>query len=185
MTLRGRLEAILRDEPWIMRVLTRARDERLPNWYVGAGAIRDLVWDVLFGDGFDPARIKDIDLVFFDLTDLSNEREHAAQAHLGPGWDVVNQAFVHTWYHQHFGGDPVPPLTSSEAGIATWPEYATCVGARLEVDGSLTIAAPHGLDDLLDGVWRQNNVQVTPTEAAARLRKKDPKKRWPYLRVEP
>ncbi|MEA2408426.1 MAG: Nucleotidyltransferase, partial [Thermoleophilaceae bacterium] len=28
-------------------------------------------------------------------------------------------------------------------------ETAVCVGVRLEPDGAMTIAAPHGLDDLL------------------------------------
>ena len=166
-----------------MDVLATARGERLPDWFVGAGAIRDLVWDVRFGDGFDPSRIEDIDLVYFDPSDLSKDRDHEVEARLGPRWDVTNQAAVHTWFHTTFGGDPVEPLRSTEAGIATWPETATCVGARLEDDGSLTIAAPLGLDDLLDGVWRVNPVRVAPEEAARRLARKAPEHRWPRLRL--
>jgi len=90
---------------------------------------------------------------------------------------------VHTWFHLRFGGDPVEPLTSTEAGIATWPETATCVGVRLEADGTLTVAAPLGLDDLLDGVWRLNPVRVTSAVAAQRLAKKSPGTRWPGVRV--
>ena len=164
-----------------MEVLATARGERLPDWFVGAGAIRDLVWDVRFGDGFDPARVEDIDLVYFDPSDLSRDREHDVESRLGDRWDVTNQAAVHTWYHVKFGGGPVEPLTSTEAGIATWPEYATSVGVRLEDDGTLTIAAPHGLDDLLDGVWRSNPVRVSPEEANRRLARKDPGNRWPRL----
>jgi hypothetical protein len=176
------LDALLRGEPWILDVLARARDLGLPDWYVGAGAIRDLVWDVRFGDGFDPGRIEDVDLVYFDPDDLSHETEVAIEARLGPGWDVKNQARVHLWYPERFG-DEVEPLTSTVDGIATWPEHATCIGVRLEDDGSLTIAAPFGLDALLDGVWSVNPVRVSPIECERRLAKKDPAHRWPLLRV--
>jgi uncharacterized protein len=177
------LVAIIGAEPWIVDVLRTARAERLPDWFVGAGAVRDLVWDLRYGRGFHAENIADIDLVYFDPTDLSKEREHEVEGRLGPRWDVTNQAAVHTWFNARFGGDPVDPLTSTADGIATWPETATCVGVRLEEDDTLTITAPLGLDDLLDGVWRSNPVRVTPDEAARRLAKKDPGKRWPGVRV--
>lgn len=176
---------IVRNEPWLVRVLETARELALPDWFVGAGAIRDVVWDLRFGAGFDPARIEDVDLVYFDASDLSKDSEHDIEARLPKGWDVTNQAAVHTWFHERFGGDPVEPLTSTIDGIATWPETATAVGVRLEADGSLTIAAPLGLDDLLDGVWRANAVRVTPAEARARFEKKHVGKRWPGVRVVP
>jgi hypothetical protein len=174
---------IIRGEAWLLGVLDRAREEHLPDWFVGAGAILDVVWDTRFGNGFDRSLVKDVDLVYFDPTDLSKDAERAIEARLGPAWDVTNQAAVHTWFHTKFGGDPVEPLTSSEAGIATWPERATCVGARLEDDDTITIAAPHGLDDLLDGVWRSNPVRVSPEEARRRFDRKQVGKRWPSVRV--
>jgi uncharacterized protein len=176
------LTDILQSEPWMMSVLATAREVDLPDWYIGAGAIRDLVWDVRFGGGFDPAAIEDVDLVFFDPDDLSHEREVAVEQLLGPDWDVKNQAAVHTWFEARFG-TPATPLASTVDGIATWPEYCTCIGVRLERDGAFTIAAPHGLDDLLDGVWRTNAVRVTPAESAKRLAKKEPATRWPGVRV--
>ena len=177
------LLAVVTATTWLMDVLRRARDEHLPDWFVGAGAIRDVVWDVRFGDGLHPSGIEDIDLVYFDPSDLSKDREHEIEARLGPRWDVTNQAAVHTWFHTKFGGDPVEPLTSTTDGIATWPEYATCVGVRLEDDDTLTVTAPHGLDDLLDGVWRSNPVRVSPEEAVRRLARKAPGKRWPRVRL--
>lgn len=177
------LLTIVEAEPWLMAVLRTARELALPDWYVGAGAIRDVVWDVRFGGGWDPARIEDVDLVYFDPDDLTKETEHAIEARLPPGWDVTNQAAVHLWFHDKFGGDPVPPLRSTVEGIATWPETATAVGVRLEPDDSLTVAAPHGLDDLLDGVWRANPGRVTPDEARRRFDRKQVGKRWPAVRI--
>ena len=179
------LIGIIRQVPWLLEVLTTARSLGLPDWYVGAGAVRDVVWDIRFGHGFDPVNIRDIDLVYFDASDLDSatERDRLMEARLPPGWDVKNQAAVHTWFHRRFGGEPVEPLLSTVEGIATWPETATAVAVRLEVDESLTIAAPHGLDDLLDGVWRRNPVRVSDEEASRRLERKNVAERWPGLRV--
>ncbi|MEV7227175.1 hypothetical protein AB0M79_09145 [Polymorphospora sp. NPDC051019] len=37
------LETLIRSNDWLMRVLTVVRDERVPDAWVGAGALRDLV----------------------------------------------------------------------------------------------------------------------------------------------
>jgi hypothetical protein len=89
---------------------------------------------------------------------------------------------VHLWFEDRFG-IPASPLTSTIDGIATWPETATCVAVRRARGGSLEIAAPHGLDDLLDGVWRRNDRRVTDEVYAARLAHKQPGARWPGVRV--
>jgi hypothetical protein len=89
---------------------------------------------------------------------------------------------VHTWYPARFGVE-VEPLTSTLDGIATWPETATAVAVRLGPAGTLEVAAPYGLDDLLDGVWRRNPRRVTAAEAARRLEGKQPSVRWPSVVV--
>ena len=48
------LAALIRSSDWLMRVLTAVRDEHLPDAWVGAGVLRDLVWGERFGDGFRP-----------------------------------------------------------------------------------------------------------------------------------
>jgi uncharacterized protein len=76
---------------------------------------------------------------------------------------------------------------ASDAGcegvVATWPEYAVCVAARLALSGAIEICAPHGLDDLLDGVWRRNPARVTVGESERRLARKQPASRWPGVRL--
>ena len=61
-----RLNALVRSSAWMMRVLTTVNTSELPDAWVGAGALRDLVWGELYGPGFDPAGVRDIDVVFFD-----------------------------------------------------------------------------------------------------------------------
>lgn len=185
---REQLVALLKESPWMMRVLTTVRDSGLPDAWVGAGIIRDLVWGTRYGHGFDPATVRDIDVAFYDPTDLGWDRNEQAtgllnRAWSGQPWEARNQAAVHTWYHHRFGGDPVAPLTSIEDAVATWPETATAVAARLNHDDTVVLCAPHGLDDLLAGIWRRNPTRVSLTESRARLARHRPQQRWPEVSV--
>jgi hypothetical protein len=181
------LLAIVKASEWLMARLTDAVAIDAPDWWIGAGAVRDLVWDERFGTGFAPGKVKDVDVAFFDAADLTAERDEQVEAALGkrsPGvrWDAKNQARVHLWYADRFGV-AVEPLRSTLDGIATWPEFATCVAVRLSESGELSVAAPHGLDDLLDGTWRRNPARVTSEEYRWRLRRKQPERRWPGVTV--
>jgi len=181
------LTDILASSDWFLATLDRVATVDPPRWWVGAGVIRDLVWDTRFGDGFDPSRLKDVDVAYFDGTDLTTDREVGLASELremDPSitWDVKNQAAVHQWYPARFGLD-VQPFQSVSEAVATWPEYAACVAVRHGDAGSLLLLAPHGLDDLLDGVWRRNPTRVTPEEYERRFRRKDPASRWTGVRV--
>jgi uncharacterized protein len=181
------LRAILAAEPWFMDVLEVVAEVDPPDWFVGAGAVRDLVWDVRFGGGFEPARVKDVDVAFFDPHDLTSGRDAEVELALSTRrpevtWDAKNQAAVHRWYPERYGLE-VAPLRSTAEGIGTWPEPCTCVGARLEADGALMVVAPLGLDELLDGTWSRNPVRVTPEEAERRRLRKDPVRRWTGVTV--
>jgi hypothetical protein len=124
------LERLVRGEPWLLGVLAAARACGAPDCWVGGGVLRDLVWDQLDGE-FDPARVKDVDVAFYDPGDLTPEADQAVEValrRLAPEvpWDAKNQASVHLWYEQRFG-DAVEPLRSAADGVATWPETATAV----------------------------------------------------------
>ncbi|MGH8982969.1 MAG: nucleotidyltransferase family protein [Acidimicrobiia bacterium] len=181
------LTELVAASPWFVRVLEAAADVAAPNCWVGAGVVRDLVWDTRFGDGFHPDHVKDVDVVFFDPTDLRPERDQEIEEALvrrdgRVPWEAKNQAAVHTWYARRFGIE-VEPLSSSLDAIATWPEFATAVGVRLDRVGRVEVAAPYGLDDLLDGVLRRNPRRVTLEEYRRRLERKQPHLRWPRLRA--
>jgi uncharacterized protein len=183
------LAELINESAWLRRMLGLVAALGLPDCWIGAGAVRDLVWDIRFGDGFAPANIADVDVVFFDPDDLTPEHEREIERQLqnrepSVKWDVKNQARVHHWFEARFG-HPAAPLTSTTDGVSTWPETATAVAVRLRTDGGLDIAAPFGLDDLLDGVWRGNFVRVTEAEYEARLDRKQPHRRWPAVVVVP
>jgi hypothetical protein len=157
----------------------------LPDAWVGAGILRDLVWRQL-NDGFNPAAVHDIDVAFFDPSDLSRQRDVAAQRRLVSiadlPWEATNQAAVHTWYADHFHASPVPPLASVHDAVATWPETATCVAIRATTYG-IEVCAPYGLDDLLRGVWRRNPTRISVAASAGRLARHRVRECWPSVVV--
>jgi uncharacterized protein len=181
------LERLIRGEPWFVRVLETVRAAELPDAWVGAGVLRDLVWGMK-SRGFDPADVADVDVAFFDADDLSPARDARAQADLRRRvpdlpWEATNQAAVHTWYATYFGGGDVEPLRSTADGVATWPETATAVAVRLADDDRVETCAPYGLEDLLGLVWRPNWRRVSAEVAARRLREKAPTLHWPGVRI--
>lgn len=181
----ARLTGMLISEPWIVRALEAVVASGLPDAWIGAGVIRDVVWGQLYGR-FTPEAVRDIDVAYFDSGNLGPERDQAAQDVLGEladlPWEATNQAAVHTWYHEYFGGAPVEPFSSVHDAVATWPETATCVAVRKTADG-IEVCAPFGLDDLLGGVWRPNPVRATAAVSLARLARQRVRARWPDVTV--
>ncbi len=184
-------------EPWLASALDAVAASGLPDAWIGAGVIRDVVWGQLH-DGFDPALVRDVDVVFFDPGDLSPARDEAAQRRLGElagrPWEASNQAAVHTWFHDYFGGPPVPPFASVHEAVATWPETATCVAVRRAPggpapgdpdSGALEVCAPHGLADLLGRTWRRNPVRVSLATSRERLARQRVAVRWPGVTIIP
>src|SRR4051812_49335492 len=179
------LVSIVRRTPHLMRALRAARDVDAPDWLINAGAIRDAVWDAYHDR--PPAMPRDVDLGYFDLGDLSPQRDDAVEAALracAPAlpWEARNQAAVHLWYPRRFG-TWVEPFESTAEAVATFPLTAACVGVRLLPDGDLFVVAPYGLDDLLGGVCRHNPTRVSREFYEQWLAERGHwHQRWPRLR---
>jgi uncharacterized protein len=184
--LPGRLESLIRSTPWLLEALRAARDVDPPDWLVGGGVLRDLVWDRLHGRS-RPAPPRDVDLAFFDPARLDPARDAEVERALttrlpGVPWDAKNQAAVHTWYDRIFGGR-VAPLASAADGVATWPETATAVAVRLLADDRMQVVAPCGLDDLFGLVCRRNPSRVSVEHYRRRVREKRIAERWPRVKI--
>jgi hypothetical protein len=181
-----RLVALILDCPWFVAALRAGREVGAPGWVIGAGAIRDLVFEDLHRRSAPIPR--DIDYAFFDPDDLTAGREEAIESDLWQRrpelpFEARNQARVHLWYAQQFGR-PIAPYRSIEHAVSTWPEMATAVAVRLRPDDSIELIAPLGLDDLFGGVLRRNPAQVTSEIFRERLaRRPDLAVRWPLVRV--
>lgn len=98
--------------------LRTVRECNLPDWFVGAGVIRSLVWDHLHGHS-GPTPVKDVDVVYFDAFNLSQKHDQDILVQLidkfpDVPWEVTNQAAVHLWFKEYFGysyrGQKIPYL---------------------------------------------------------------------------
>lgn len=178
-----KLIQIIKQQDWLMSALSNVRDLKLPDWYIAAGAIRNTVWNYLHSYSTTPYQ-QDIDVVYFDVSDMNGEKEKASEVILkkkSPNfhWEVVNQAKAHLFEH-----GPKLAVKSSCESIAYWSETPTCVGIRLEKNERFTICAPHGLNDLL-------NLIVRPVPKPyqdlilykERIRNKNWNKFWPQLKI--
>lgn len=136
---------IIAEDPVGMEQLRAARALALPDWCIAAGFVRNRVWNHLHGIS-PPRPPADIDVLYYDASDLSKETEQAFEARLAgllpAPWQVRNQARMHVW-------KGLPQHASTSDSMIYWLETVTAVGVRLEADGSLTVIAPLGTDDLL------------------------------------
>ena len=186
--LEARLVHIVRTTPWFMRVLRAVRGLHLPDAGVGGGVVRTLVWDHLHGYT-QPTPLRDVDVVYFDPSDLSWERDQALTQRLHENqpdypWEVKNQAGIHLWFEQHFGY-AVEPVHSLEEAVATWPEPATAVTVCLLDNDEVQCIAPLGLEDLFDMIIRRNPRRVSIKTYQQRIVQKRYTEKWPRVRVLP
>lgn len=181
------LETILRAHAPLMEVLETARGLALPDWLVFSGAVYQPVLNHLTGRPLAHG-LKDYDLAYYE-GDVSYEAEDEVIRRVrarfdGPLADLVevrNQARVHLWFEAHFG-EAYDPLADTAEALTRFVSPLFAVGVRLEPDGTMTVRAPFGLDDLFDLRLRRNPTRRSPNygriAAAA-------KARWPELDVEP
>jgi hypothetical protein len=182
------LEIIVLKNPVLRAILERLPDVRLPNWYVGAGCVAQTVWNSLSSRDL-VSGINDIDVVYFDSTDLSDDAEarksefvRSLFPEIPVDIDVKNEARIHLWYERHFGY-PIEPYRSVEEAINAWPTTATAVGIRYDDDGSFAVYAPYGLNDLFGMTVRPNKVQITEEIYLTKARRW--KAYWPGLTIVP
>ena len=182
------LREIIRATPLLLDVLERARDLALPDTWLVSGAIYNTVWNHLTGRP-PLTGINDIDLFYFDASDLSYEAEDRAIkaadrifAGLPLPVQLRNQARVHLWYPDRFG-EAYPPLASSCEAIDRFASLTHSVGARLDSAGAIELYTPFGLDDLFSFRIvpnRRMNNRATHEKKGARAMTV-----WPELVVEP
>lgn len=184
-TLARELASVIGSSPFLAEIIGRWPEIGLPDAWLVAGAVAQTVWNRRFGL---PAThgIADIDLVYFDTRNLSEEGEadHAARIaalfrHLPVRIDVKNEARVHLWYERKFGY-PITSYRSVEEAIATFPTTATAIGVRPAGKG-LDVIAPFGLADLFGAIVRPNKAQITQEIYAAKVQRW--LACWPGLRV--
>lgn len=180
------LWSILQLNSAVVEAIKAAEQLALPNWYVGAGCVQT-VWNHLSGLPIGNG-IKDVDLVYYDAGDLTEQGEAVIAERLNallPNFplsiDVNNQARVHLWYEKYFGY-AIEPYKSSEHAIDTWPTTATAT-AVWKSGVERKIYAPFGLNDLFAMTARPNKRQVTKKIYQEKVDRWS--RNWPRLTVVP
>ena len=104
--------SIIAQDPVGMKQLRAARALALPDWCIAAGFVRNRVWDHLHG--ISPARPPaDIDVLYYDATDLSRETEQALEGRLSDSITVAGLLRARHFLARERSG--LPPLEYSEA----------------------------------------------------------------------
>lgn len=175
------LSEIIRSDSWMIDVLMAAQDLDLPDWWIGAGFLRNKVWDTLEGRISEPTR--DVDLVYFCKTDVKPETDWSYDTHMKNAypfaeWEVRNQARMHYVNNSR-------PFTSTADGISYWVETATCVAVRLRND-SLEYLFCYGTYDLFNLVARpipyfQSKERIDTFYN--RIKNKQWQEKWPHLQI--
>lgn len=183
MDVASQVIAVLRADPLRWRLLGAVSELNLPDGWIGAGFVRNAIWDHLH-DRAPSAPKGDVDVIWHDplcASEAEDRRYEAALRAVEPGiaWSVKNQARMHCR-----NGDE--PYVSATDAMRYWPETATAVAVRRTHSDGCEVAAPLGLDDLTQLILR-------PTRRFAnakrhifdeRVRSKEWMKTWPLLREE-
>ncbi|MBY7768161.1 nucleotidyltransferase family protein [Vibrio fluvialis] len=172
---------LLRHDDLRMRCLRVVQSLNMPDCYLGAGFLRNAIWDSLH-DKRKMTPLNDVDVVYFDRDDCSLDTEQQWQhrlSHLMPEihWEVRNQARMHLKQGH-------APYVSCGDGIARWVEVQTCVGVRLEADDHLNFFAPFGLEENWSLRVSMNPDFPQPEVFRRRIADKHWLTLWPELRVK-
>ncbi|CZF80622.1 hypothetical protein GCE9029_02103 [Grimontia celer] len=163
-----------------MQALKSVRTLELPQCYLAAGFVRNLVWDRLHQKE-NTTPLNDVDVIYFD-TDESDKNAYLTYElklkTIMPSlnWQVRNQAKMHLR-----NGDQ--PYQSILDAMSFWPEKETAVAIRLNDNNTLDCISSFGFESLLA-------LKITPnprrdiTLFHQRIQSKNWLSHWPKLTVE-
>lgn len=164
-----------------LRLLRVLAGLHLPDAWLAAGFVRNLVWDRLHGHA-ESTPLADLDVIYFDATDCRPERDREIEALLlerAPGWpwSVRNQAVM------HLRNDDVPYGDSLDA-MHFWVEVESALAARLTAEGEIEVVSPFAQEGLFALHLTPNPWRLRPAAFRQRLVNKGWLEPWPRLRIQ-
>ena len=177
--LEDKLAQLLAKDPIRVQALQYVRSLDLPDCYIAAGFVRNLVWDHLH-QKHNPTPLNDLDVVYFDLNELDEQAYLKYEAQLNAlmpelNWQVRNQANMHLR-----NGDE--PYQSTLDAMSYWPEKETAVAARLSENSQIECISAFGFESLFEGQVTYNPKR-TLTLFQSRVESKNWLITWPQLQV--
>ena len=170
--LESRLIEIVSNDSWMMEILAIVKALSLDDCWIGAGFVRNKVWDELHGKNRTP--LNDIDVIYHNTANTSREADLQIESQLKKeksqlNWSVKNQARMHLKNgHQAY--------KNCEEAISFWPETATAIAIHLNTENELVCISPHGLEDLFE-----LKVIPTPSFSLATYQSRIESKNWSQI----
>ncbi|CAM4066705.1 hypothetical protein D3C81_883170 [compost metagenome] len=181
MNHEAQVQQIISTDARRWQVLEVVRRLDLPDCWIGAGFVRNAVWDHLHGRT-PSALTGDVDVIWFDPARADageDQRLEATLRELAPGidWSVKNQARMHSR-----NGDA--PYGSSAEAMSFWCETATAIAVRRTAEDECEVSAPLGLYDLFELLLRPSRRFVVEKRSVyeERIVAKAWLSKWPRLR---
>lgn len=168
----------IKQDPKMMAIIRTTKKLDLPDCWVSAGFVRSKIWDVQHG--FDIRRnIPDIDVIYFDSNDTRESTEKLYEAKLQDWmpdvpWSVKNQARMHEL-------NGFAPFTSTLEGITHFPETVTALGVRETDTGEVELAAPWGIEDVVEMIVRPTIFYTKSPELRQVYINRMKEKNWPAI----
>ncbi|NDI33895.1 nucleotidyltransferase family protein [Chengkuizengella sediminis] len=166
---------LVQEDHWMMDILLAAKALELPDWWICAGFVRNKIWDTLHHFS-ERTVLSDIDVIYFDHSLIDEKHEKKLEEKLKKTmpkipWEVKNEARMHVM-------NDLSPYSSSVDAISKFPETVTALGLKLDKNNNLILAAPCGIQDVI-------NLEVKPTphflsnkELLSIYRKRITQKNW-------
>lgn len=176
----GKAESIIefiKSDELRMHALDCVHAQNLPEAYIAAGFVRNLVWDKLHYKT-RPTPLNDIDVIYFDSNEPNPNKFLDYEQKLSKllpqlNWQVRNQALMHVRNNDE-------PYTSSLDAMSYWPEKETAVGIRKISNGHFECISAFGFDSLFKlAVTR--NPKRSKSVFEHRIKSKDWLTHWPRL----
>jgi hypothetical protein len=180
MKFKNQLFSIIKEQPLHIEILKTVRDLKLNDCWIGAGFIRNTVWNILHG--IKNTEIDyDIDVVFYYPENSDKNFEKELENKLISkipylNWSVKNQARMHLKNGHKSYADVFE-------AISHWPETATSIAIKIDDYDNLQLIASYGLEDLFNFI-----VKPTPefdtTIVEQRILEKKWLSKWPKLNYQ-
>ncbi len=145
---------LLQADPLVCAAAEAMRRCQLPQAHLVSGLLFQSIWNKLT-DRRPGYGIRDIDLLYFDTSDLSYEAEDRAIRAAAPLFaalqapvEIRNQARVHLWFEQRFGRT-CPPIRSIADSLSRFVARTQAMALSVSPDGAWSLKHPFGLEDVL------------------------------------
>jgi len=177
----NKIVELIKRDPIRVKALECVSRLNLPQCYIAAGFVRNLVWDSLHNIELSTP-LNDVDVIYFDPSESNPNSYLAYQAQLARclpevNWQVRNQAIMH-----ERNGDS--PYTSVLDAMGYWPEKETAVAVRHIAQNQYECIAAFGFESLFSYCITYNPKRSRST-FEKRVNSKGWLARWPSLKVVP